>query len=871
MAKKAAQPSSERKVKVVNAQTQVPVVGIGASAGGLEALEDFFSNVPDECGMAFVVIQHMNPSQAGFLPELLQRITTLKVFQVKNRIKIEPNCIYVIPPNNNLAIKGDRLILSELVELHGLRLPVDFFFRSLADERQEKSIGIVLSGMGSDGSLGVKAIREKNGMVIIQEPDSAKFNTMPLSASVAVVADIIAPPGEIPQKLLSFLKYLPDYLPDQLQVIKDKSNIDKIIALLYEITGHNFSQYKKTTLFRRIERRKNVYQIEKIQQYLEFLHENPKEVEILFKELLIGVTSFFRDPAVWNYLRDEVFPSMIKNLPDRHIIRAWVPGCSTGEEAYSLAMVFVEALENEKNHEHLRLQIFATDIDTDAIDKARTGFFSENITSDVSPGRISRFFSHESGGYKIAASIREMLVFAPHNVIKDPPFTKLNIISCRNLMIYMEHELQKNLISLFHYALRPSGILLLGSAESPGPDHQGFVDLVNKHKVFKRSSTPTDKNMVDFPSSFHREKTIPSKKEMIPKTVDNIQSIAETLLLQHYAPASVLVNDRGDILFVTGHTGKYLEPVAGKADWNIYSMAREGLRQVLPGAFTKALKNYELVVVRNIRIRSENAIHFTDLKIQQIEYPVGIRGYIILVFSDTPATETNPPTGEKTRKDRPSGVYRKELEMELERAYEELKKTRDEMQTSEEEMKTINEELQSTNEELQSSNEELTTAKEEMQSMNEELQTINTELQSKIKEYVRTSDDMVNLLNSTEIATLFLDRELNIRRFTNYLTRIFKLRDSDIGRPFTDLVTTLKYPEMDHHARQVIQTLNSIETSIETRDGLWFSVRIMPYRTLDDRIDGLVITFTDTTKAKKMEHDLLAANQVIKRKRPGPG
>ena len=843
---------------------QFPIVGIGASAGGLEALEQFFGNMPSDSGMAFVVIQHLDPNHVGIMPELLQRITPMKVCQASDCLKVKPNCVYVIPPNKSLSILNGALNLFDPVESRGLRLPVDIFFRSLAIDMQEKSIGVILSGMGSDGSLGLKAIKEQNGIVLVQDPASAKFDGMPRSATEAVIADIVAPADELPSKLIAYLKFIPPVKSDPDIDSKNQSNLDKIIILLREESGHDFSLYKKNTLFRRVERRKGVHQIDKIANYVRFLQENPKEVEILFKELLIGVTSFFRDAAVWEMLKLNVLPALFEELPHGYVLRAWVTGCSTGEEAYSLAIVFKEAMDKIKNHKSLSLQIFATDLDLDAIEKARKGLFSSNITADVSPERLTKFFTIEPEGFRLSTAIREMVVFANQNVIKDPPFTKLNILTCRNMLIYMESELQKKVIALFNYSLNPGGIMVLGSAETLGTFKEGFEDVDAKLKIFKRSGTFRASELIDFPSSFHHKKTPTPSIKTSEKPAENIQVLTDQLLLQRFSPASVLINSTGDILYMTGRIGKYLEPVAGKANWNIYAMARSGLRDVLPVALRKALQNFDPIVIRNVIVGSNGGTHFADVTVQRIENPDSIRGMIIIIFTDLPVSVEHNDPGSKKGKLRTSG-RQKDLEIELQRSYEDLQSTREEMQTSQEELKSTNEELQSTNEELQSTNEELTTSKEEMQSLNEELQTINIELQSKVSDYLRANDDMKNLLNSTEIATLFLDRDLNIRRFTDQVSNIIKLRPTDIGRPFTDLVTELEYPEIDKHARQVLRNLVSIETAITTHKHRWFNVRIMPYRTLDDRIDGLVITFTDITMAKLAEQAMTISETRYRR------
>ncbi len=841
---------------------EFPIVGIGASAGGLEALEQFFGNMPRETGMAFVVIQHLDPNHVGIMPELLQRITPMKVFQASDRLKVRANCVYVIPPNKSMSLLNGSLHLFDPIESRGLRLPVDYFFRSLAEDRQQSSVGIILSGMGSDGSLGLKAIKEKNGIVLVQDPASAKFDGMPRSALEAVIADIVASAEDLPAKLIAYLKFLPVVLTDPNEDVRNKSNLEKIIIILREQSGHDFSLYKKNTLFRRIERRKGVHQIDKINNYVRFLQENPKEVGILFKELLIGVTSFFRDAAMWELLKDKVLPALMDELPTGHVLRTWVTGCSTGEEAYSLAIVFKEALEKSKKPKHLTLQIFATDLDNDAVELARKGVFPLNITADVSPERLSRFFTAEADGYRVNTVIREMVVFAPQNVIKDPPFTKLDILLCRNMLIYMEPELQKNLIALFNYSLNPGGIMVLGTAETLGSLSVAFKEIDAKYKIYKCAETALSAELIDFPSSFYHHRGVNVEKKTPQKVVENIQVLADQILLQHFAPASVLLNTAGDILYITGRTGKYLEPVAGKANWNIHAMAREGLRHELPGAFRKAMQNFNPVIIRNVKIGANGGTIFVDVTVQRIENPDVLKGMIMLVFTDVPAMVEHSILNQKTGKPVSSGKQ-KELEIELQRNYEELQSAREEMQTSQEELKSTNEELQSTNEELQSTNEELTTSKEEMQSLNEELQTVNTELQSKVTDFIRANDDMKNLLNSTEIATLFLDKDLNIRRFTDQVTKIVKLRNTDIGRPFTDLVTDLKYSEIGIHALQVIKTLIFTETAAETHDGRWYNVRIMPYRTLDDHIDGLVMTFTDITIAKILEVELNETKEAL--------
>jgi len=730
--------------KQISTTISFPIVGIGASAGGLEALELFFQNVPKNSGIAYVVIQHLDPNHVGIMPELLQRITEMKVVQVTDHLQILPNYVYVIPPNKTMSILNGYLHLFEPIELRGLRLPIDYFFRSLAEDQQEKSIGIILSGMGSDGSLGLKAIKEKNGIVLVQDPLTAKFDGMPQSAINAVLIDILAPANLLPTKLIEFLNYNPATVPKTEIDDKSKTNLDKIIILLRVQTGHDFSLYKKNTLFRRIERRMNVHQIDKITNYIRFLQENPNELDILFKELLIGVTNFFRDAEVWKKLKEEVLPNLFNQLSNGYILRAWITGCSTGEEAYSLAIIFKEAYEKVKHDKNLTLQIFATDIDSDAIDKARKGFFSLNIVADVSSERISQFFTKEEDGFRVNTIIREMIVFAPHNVIKDPPFTKLDILSCRNLLIYMETELQKKLMNLFHYSLNTKGVMILGSAENENSQNNQFIPIDAKLKLYKRSEIPVTKEMIDFPSSFVSKKQQIVDDKKTEKVTENIQTLADQIILQNFAPASVLINTEGDILYITGRTGKYLEPAAGKVNWNIYAMAREGLRNELPSAIRKVKQNYEQVKLNNIKIDNNGSTQIVNITLQLIEKPEAIKGTIMIVFADT--RDVPKPSNKRLKKGNQNLTIREqELEFDLQRANEELKNTREEMQTTQEELKSTNEEMQSTNEELQSTNEELTTSKEEMQSLNEELQTVNIELQSKITDFMVSNNDMKKL------------------------------------------------------------------------------------------------------------------------------
>ncbi len=839
-----------------------PIVAIGASAGGLEALEQFLKHVPARPGMAFVVIQHLDPNHKGIMPELLQRMTPLPVAQARNRLKVLPDHLYVIPPNKDLSILRGNLHLLAPVGRTGLRLPIDFFFRALADERREHAIAVVLSGMGSDGTLGLRAIKEHGGLTLVQDPATAKFDGMPRSAVGADLADIVAPADVLPLRILEFLRHAPRALlvpPEpEPETAAQRSAFDQICILLRSRTGHDFSLYKKSTVYRRVERRMAIHQLDRIGLYVRYLRENPQEADLLFKELLIGVTSFFRDPAVWACFQEQALLPLLAAHPAGGPLRAWVAGCSTGEEAYSLAIAFREALETIKPSARHSLQIFATDLDADAIERARRGWYPANIAADVSPERLARYFAEDNGGYRVAKEIREMVVFAPQNVIMDPPFTKLDILSCRNLLIYLSAELQRKLLPLFHYSLRPGGMLLLGSAETVGDHTDLFTPLEPRFRLFLRSSGGAGSFAVDFPTRHAPERTEATMDTKPQSVATNLQDLADDLLLQRFAPAAILVNAAGDLVYISGRTGRFLEPAAGKVNWNLHAMAREGLRHELALALPKAQRSGEPVVCRGLRVGGNGTAVTVDVTVHPIREPAALRGMTMIVFAEAAAAPAGVANEDETP---PARRSRRMVEMEqaLAHARQELQSIREEMQTSQEELKSSNEELQSTNEELQSTNEELTTSKEELQSLNEELQAVNFELQSKVDELSAANNDMQNLLNNTDIATIFLDNAMHVRRFTAQATRIFKLIPGDVGRPLSDIVSGLDYPGLSDDARGVLQTLVFSDKEISTLDGRWYQVKIMPYRTLENVIDGVVITFNDISRAKNLEAVLRGA------------
>ena len=840
------------ELKKLGKNNETPIIiALGASSGGLQAFEEFFTHVPINCGAAFVVIQHIDPSQPNMLVEILQRKTAMKVVEASNT-KIYADCVYVIPPNKDLSILNGHLYILETLPERGFHFPIDNFFNALAKDQAHLAIGIVLSGMGSDGSLGLAAIKEHGGLAVAQLPTSARFDSMPHSAIETGLVDIVAAPQAMWEKIINHIKQRlasgSSMMTPEL-TLKSQTALDQIVILLRERTGNNFSLYKKNTIYRRIERRMGLHQIQSIEVYVHYLRENPQELDLLFKELLIGVTQFFRDPTVWDILKLNVLTPLLANHTEQSPIRAWVSACSTGEEAYTLAIVFKEALANNTLNQSIKLQIFATDLDQDAIEIARRGFYPDNIKNDVSPERLAKFFTADGNGYRINKDIREMVIFAPQNITMDPPFTKLDILCCRNLLIYLNPELQNKLIPLFYYTLNNNGILLLGNAETINGFNHLFTVIDNKYRLYRQIPQPMPIG-VDFPTKYSQLVPLNQTGDFKLSSIGNFQTLAEQLLLQRYTPAAVIVNSSGDILFISGRTGKYLEPAAGKANWNIHAMAREGLRFELTAALKKAQHQTEAVQINGIKIESHNDSQMANISVELISKPEPLNGMLIVIFTDAPR-----PIHKKTLGPIDRHEY-ENLQNELQRTREELQSTYEEMQSSQEELRSTNEELQSTNEELQSSNEELVTSKEEMQSLNEELQTVNEQLQTKLDDLSRASNDLNNLLNSMEIATVFLDNALNIRRFTSNCTTLFKLINSDLGRPLSDISNDLEYPELQQDVEDVLRTLIFKEKEVQANNQRWFKVRIMPYRTHDNIIDGVVITFIDISETKRLEAQL---------------
>ena len=837
-----------------------PIVGIGASAGGLEALEAFFEEMPADAGIGFVLVVHLDPTHVSILPELLQKRTKMPVCQVRDGMRVEPNHVYVIPPNKELTILHGVLNLMELSQPRGTNLPIDSFFRSLAQDEERDAVCIILSGTGTDGTLGVRAIKAEVGMVMVQDEESAKYDGMPRSAIATGLVDYVLPPREMPQQLVRYTKHATQRIAPKVAPAEGAvdSALQKVFVLLRTRTNHDFSLYKKNTICRRIERRMNIHQIDSISDYVRYLHESDREAGILFKELLIGVTSFFRDPEAFEALQTQALPQLLGDKPDDEAVRVWVPGCSSGEEAYSVAILLHEYMEQIGRHFHV--QIFGTDIDEDAIDTSRAGLYPESIAVDVGPERIKRFFvKEEDGQYRVKKQIREMLVFAPQNVIKDPPFTKLDLLCCRNLLIYLGTELQRKLLPIFHYSLKPDGILFLGSSETIGQATDLFTSIQRKWKIYRRRPSATATHPVlHVPVA---PTTSETQEREVLETVQRAEELSalqlvETILQQSDTPPCAIINDASNVIYIHGRTGRFLEPAEGKASMNIVEMARSGLKAELATAIRQVATHKQEVTYRGLRVQYNSGQLFLNLTVKPILEQIAMRGLMMVVFDETEA-----PTKAEQRVTKQSSTKRKgkrpeEIERELQHTRESLQTTIEELETSNEELKSTNEELQSTNEELQSTNEELETSKEELQSLNEESATVNAELQARIDELSTTNDDMKNLLDATEIATIFLDTDLRVRRFTPKATEIVPLTAADSGRPIKHLASTLRNTDLSKCGQRVLRDLAVREAEVESEDERSFIMRVRPYRTVGNVIDGVVITFDETTQRKKLERQV---------------
>ncbi len=847
-----------------NPKKRTPVVGIGSSAGGLEALGNMFSNMPTDSGLAFVLIQHLDPAHKSSMVELLSRYTKMEVLEIEDGMHVEPNKLYITPPNKNVGIINGVLHLVVPKEPHGLRRPIDFFFQSLAEDLEDYAIGVILSGFGSDGTIGIRAIKSMGGMVMAQDPNSAVSGSMPQSAIDTNLVDYVAMPDKIPEDLISYINRLGTKPPKKI-IAEDEealSSIQKILIIIKNRTGHDFSLYKENTINRRIARRMNVHQIDKVSDYLKYIQKNTEEVNILFRELLINVTSFFRDPDAFNSFKHIFIEEILEKKMDGDKVRIWVPGCSTGEEVYSLAMIIQEYMD--QTTKNLEVQLFGTDIDNDAINIARSAIYPSTIVSEVSEERLKRFFIKKGDSYKVKKNIREMAIFAPHDVLINPPFSKLDAISCRNLLIYMNKEAQKKILSAFTYAIEPKGILFLGPSESISDFVESFVTVDNKWKIFKskRKVHSPAENFVTFPYAKLPGRNVEVEDlEIIGRTDSNFTRNVEKLLIENYAPSTVIINKEGRVVFIHGRVGKYLEPAEGIANLSLVDMAREGLKFELNSALNEAILNNREVIYKNLDIKTNGEYQPIDLIVKPIREPKVMEDLLMVAFKDVQPEEAK----EEIPKTTPKKDKRiRELEDELKVTRDRLHTTIEELETSNEELKSANEELQSMNEELQSTNEELETSKEELQSLNEELLTVNTELQNKVDQLSEVNDDMNNLLNSIEVPTIFVDKNIKIKRFTKETTKLVNLIPSDLGRPLKDIASNVNYGDMINDIKEVVDRVIFKEKEVRINDGKWYLVRIIPYKTAENVIDGAVVTFTDISDQKELRKIAEELEYVIK-------
>jgi len=874
--------STELKQSGQGSSPDFPIVGIGASAGGLAAFEAFFSGMPVDTdpNMAFVLVQHLAPDHKSILTDLIRRYTSMQVFEVQDGMKVCPNCAFIIPPGRDMAFLGGSLQLFEPAAPRGQRLPIDFFFRSLAQDLRERAICVVLSGTGSDGALGVRAIKGGGGMVMVQKPESSEYDGMPRSALATGLVDYELPPADMVSQIMNYVAHAfgkPSRLAKPTP--KAESTLKKISVLLRSQTGHDFSDYKPSTITRRIERRMAIHQIESIEGYVKFLQHTQDEVTALFRDLLIGVTNFFRDPQAFKVLEEKVIPKLFAGKQENAMIRVWSVGCSTGEEAYSLAILLAEHQKTMK--ESFQVQVFATDIDSNAVATARAGIYPASIATDITPERLTGFFGEEpdKSAFRIHRKIRDMLIFSEQSVIKDPPFSKLDLISCRNLLIYMNADLQKKLMPLFHYALSPGGYLFLGTSETVGEFSDLFAALDRKAKLYRRQDNSHRAQRVNLgnllsPMKKFEEHVSPQAARQTPPPAKlQLRELTEQALLQYVALMAALVNDQGDILYLHGRTGIYLEPSPGEAGLsNILKMARQGLRRALTTALHKVAKSKKSTSCPNLRVKTNGDFITADLVVQLAPStnPASDESMYLVILQQAKSENkehARDAQKKKTHKNEDNSDTEKhvaELRRGLQEREEYLHAINEELETSNEELMTYNEEMQSINEELQSTNEELETSKEELQSANEELTTLNSELQTNVAELYRVNNDMNNLLAGTGIATVFVDHGLRILRFTPFATKIINLIKSDVGRPVGHIVSNLvNYDHLVEDIQTVLDTLVPWEAEVQTTEDQWFTMRILPYRTLDNVIEGAVLTFVNITESRKLQNDLHRQKQRL--------
>jgi two-component system CheB/CheR fusion protein len=853
--------SSPLSGDLVTSDPEFFVVGIGASAGGVTALREFFRHVQADSNMAFVVIQHLSPEHESSLPALLQTQTTIPVTQVTEKVRVEPNHIYVIPPASYLVLADGCIRLTAPERRRGSPTSIDLLFRTLADAYGKNAVGILLSGAGSDGTFGLRRIKEAGGFVIAQDPSEAEYPEMPRNAIDSGLVDLVLPVSAMAEKLRELSESAQRLqLPDHEETVRtaDEATLREILLLLRLRTGHDFAHYRRPTLLRRIARRMQVRAVNQLADYLSFLRNSPEELEVLFRDLLITVTNFFRDHESFEVLGREVIPKLFEGKASDDQVRVWSAGCATGEEAYSLAMMLAEYASRLPAPPSL--QVFGTDIDERAIVEARTARYPATIALDVSPERLQSFLLREGDHYRIKKELREIVLFAVHNVLRDPPFSRLDLISCRNLLIYLNREMQERILETFHFALRPDGYLFLGGSESADTTPDLFVPVDKKHRIYRRRPTAQSIPAVTREWLAPRWQSASAEAARI-STVAGLRSIAELHreVMEQIGPASILANEQFDIVHLSPHAGRYLRLTGGEPTRNLLKLVHPDLRPDLHAAWLEARSRPPGAAIqsRRLRIELENKPCWVTLTVRQVtDRPEAARGFYLIIFDEAIAVApiAAAPPEERVAQADLDAVSR--LEEELQHTKEQLRLTIEQYETSTEELRASNEELQAINEELRSATEELETSKEELQSVNEELSTVNQEYREKIEEVGRANSDLQNLMASTDIGTIFLDRGLRIKRYTPPAQRLFNIVDADIGRPLQHFTHQLDYPSLTADAQEVLRTLQTIEREVRSSDGSWYLARLLPYRTVDDRIDGVVLTFVDITSRRLVEEQL---------------
>lgn len=832
-----------------------PIVGIGASAGGLEAFEAFFNACPADTGMAFVLVSHLPPEHHSLLAEILQRSTNMPVNQVVDQDKVVPNHVYIIQPNCDMSILNGVLQLSKTTAERGQHLPIDIFFRSLAEDKADKSIGIILSGTASDGVLGLRAIHDAGGVCMVQTPATAKYDGMPQSAIHSGYVTNILNVEVMPEMLQKISRQSGPRLNASALVTPDTLNgMSQILQQIRNSTGHDFSLYKKSTIGRRIERRMTMNHIQDIEVYAHFLKQNSKEIQSLFSDILINVTGFFRDKEAFIILKRDILPALIADKPDDYTFRVWVAGCSSGEEAYSIAIILRELMDDM--HKKFKVQIFATDLDDDVISRARSGSYPIYIAQDIGPERLQRFFTLDEHGYKIKKEIRQMVVFAVQSVIKDPPFIRLDLLSCRNLMIYLEQEQQERLIPIFNFALKPGGVLFLSNSESITDHTNLFKPLNRKWKFYQAQKSEAKPRLILSENLTMTNKDNLESQKIAPRNVPahNIATLTNRILLQSYAPASVTTDAKGNILYVHGDTSSFLSTPSGPVTTNVMDMAHTGLQSALRTAVQSALQG-EPSTGNDVVMHTKQGERRVSFSVRRLTQPISEDSddEILLLVSFKEEAGRPVPKRKRGKSASASEEHQRieQLERELILARENQQSTIEEMQATNEELKSSNEELQSTNEELQSSNEELETSKEELQSLNEETITVNSELNTKVEQLSISKNDLNNLMENVNTGIVFLDYELKIRRYTKEAVKVYRLIPTDLGRPLSDITTNLQDGNLLPELQTVLKTLIPQEMEVKTTDGIYYLARIQPYRTSDQVIEGVVISLTNIDALRK--------------------